>query len=387
MKKDYYEILGVERGTEQADIKKKYRSLALKHHPDRVPENEKKAAEEKFKEISEAYAVLSDPKKREMYDKFGHSGIDQQYTSEDIFRGADFSSVFGGDMGLEDVFSQFFGGGGGGFENIFGSSSRRGGSQRGGPKRGRDIQYQLDVSLEEAYKGVKREVKVPRYEYCKTCDGSGAKSSSHIKTCTTCNGAGAVMTSAGFFRMQQTCPACHGQGKVITEACNQCNGQGMTKVTRKIDVNVPAGVDDSSQLRIKNEGEIGKGGSGDLYLFIHVMNHDKFERQGSDLYMNLGLSFTRAALGGEVKISALSGHVDLKIPAGIQSGKVLRLRGEGMPDVHSGSKGDLYVRVMIEVPTRLTEEQRKLLEDFARLSGEEVKKEEKFTDKIKKVFK
>ncbi|MBF0484700.1 MAG: molecular chaperone DnaJ [Candidatus Omnitrophica bacterium] len=381
MKKDYYDVLGVAKDAAVVDIKKKYRSLALKYHPDRVPENEKKQAEEKFKEISEAYAVLSDPKKREMYDRMGHAGIDQQYTSDDIFRGADFSSVFG-DAGLEDVFSQFFGGG----FDIFGGSSGRRGGQRG-PKRGRDIQYQLDISLEDAYKGVKKEVKVPRYEYCKACDGSGAKSPNNIKTCTTCNGAGAVMTSAGFFRMQQTCPACHGQGKMVTENCSQCSGQGMIKVTRKIDVNIPAGVDDSSQLRIKNEGEVGKGGAGDLYLLVHVLKHDKFEREGNDLYMNLGVSFTKAALGGEIKISTLGGHVDLKIPAGIQSGKVMRLKGEGMPDVRIGVNGDLYVRVMIDVPTRLSDEQRKILEEFARLSGEEVKKEETFKEKIKKVFK
>lgn len=380
MKKDYYEILGVEKSASLADIKKAYRSLALKYHPDRVPEAEKKVAEERFKEISEAYGVLSDAQKRQLYDQHGHAGIDQNYTAEDIFRGADFSSIFEGGAGgvnLNDILSQMFGGGG----DVFGGgrSSRR--------SRGRDIQYETELTLEEAFSGVKKTIKVPRHEHCQTCNGSGAKSQNDLKTCPTCHGQGQVVMSSGFFRMAQTCSACQGRGKVIKQYCPSCSGQGVVRVTRNIEVNIPAGVDNDSQLRVVGEGEVGSAGPGNLYLFIKVLPHEIFKRNEQDLHMDLRVSFVKAALGAEVPVATLNGSVSMKIPSGTQSGKVFRLKGKGMPDPHSHGFGDLYARVMVEVPTKLTAQQKQLLEEFARLSGEETDATQSIKDKFKKVFK
>ena len=389
MKKDYYEILGVAKDASVSDIKKKYRSFALKFHPDRVPQEQKKEAEEKFKELSEAYGVLSDPSKRKLYDQYGHSGIDQNYTTDDIFKGADFSSVFG-EMGLDDIFSQVFGGGGGGLGDIFGRSGGRS-SQR--VHRGRDIQYEIDLTLEESFNGVSKKIKVPRNEFCKDCDGTGAKDGKSLKNCSTCGGSGTVVTSSGFFRMQQTCPSCRGAGKVVIEQCNKCFGQGYKRVERSIDVSIPAGVDNSSRLRIRGEGEIAKGGAGDLYLYIHVLPHKIFQRNENDIYMEQAVSFTIAAIGGELSVPTLNGSVMMKIPSGTQSGKVFRLKSKGMPDLHSqNSQGDQYVKVMIQVPSKLTQEQRNLLEEFARISGEDISLFQKdslntIKEKIKKVFK
>lgn len=382
MKKDYYEILGVDRSATIQQIKKAYRSLALRSHPDRVPDNQKKEAEEKFKEISEAYAVLSDPQKRKMYDQYGHSGIDQQYTAEDIFRGADFSSIFG-DSGLGDIFSQFFGDAI--FDNFGGGM---GGGRRARSRRGRDIQYEVSITLEEAYKGLEKKIQVPRNENCGTCQGSGAKPGTQPKTCRSCGGQGQVFISSGFFRMGQPCAACGGRGKTIDHYCPTCNGRGTVKVTRNIDVKIPPGVDNDSQLRVRGEGEPGTAGPGDLYISIAVKQHPVFERHGRDIHMSLPVSFVKAALGGEVSVPTLSDHVAMKIPSGTPSGKVFRLRGRGMADVHGGPTGDQYAHVMIEVPTHLTSEQRRLLEEYARLTGEDTAKiGESITDKIKNVFK
>jgi molecular chaperone DnaJ len=379
MKKDYYEILDVAKDATVAQIKKKYRSHALKSHPDRVPEGEKKEAEERFKGISEAYAILSDPKKRQMYDQHGHAGIDQNYTSEDIFRGADF-----GDLG--DIFSQMFGGGGS--ESIFGDAF--GGSQQRGRRvqRGADIQYEVEISLEEAFSGVTKKIKVPRNEHCTQCDGSGAKDQSSLKTCETCGGRGQVMVSSGFFRMAQTCGECRGTGKKITAYCSKCSGEGHIRAKRNIDVSIPAGVDNRSRLRVRDEGEVGKDGPGDLYLYVHVLDHDLFQRQGNDIFLQLPISFVKAALGAEISVPTLNGNVKMKIPVGTQSGKTFRLKGKGMADVHGGSTGDQYATVMLSVPTKLSDEQKKLLEDFAQISGEDVSsKGETIKEKIKKVFK
>lgn len=373
MKKDYYEILGVAKGADADAIKKAYRSLALKFHPDRVPEDQKKEAEEKFKEISEAYGVLSDPQKRQMYDQYGHSGIDQRYTAEDIFKGADFSSIFG-DTDMGDILGSFFG------DAIFG------GGRSGRPRRGRDIQYEVEISLEEAFSGIKKKIKVPRHENCKTCDGSGAKPGSKSRTCPTCKGQGQVVMSNGFFRMAQTCSACGGQGKVITDHCADCRGQGIVKVTRNIDVNIPAGVDNDTRLRVKGEGEVGSAGPGDLYLYILVKQHPQFERHGKDLQAELAVSFVKAALGGDVSVATLNGKVSMKVPPGTQSGKVFRLKEKGMPDLHGGPVGDLYVKVMLQVPQHLSGEQRKLLEEYARISGEDAGLGS-FADKLKNAFK
>ena len=358
------------------------RSLALRNHPDRVPQEKKKEAEEKFKEISEAYGVLSDPQKRQMYDQYGHAGIDQRYTSEDIFKGADFSSIFGGG-GFEDILSSLFGGGG---FDIFGSG--RGGRSQGPRRyRGRDIQYEVEISLEDAHKGVHKKIKVPRYEHCTHCQGNGAKPGSEIKTCSTCKGQGQVFVSQSIFRMAQTCPDCRGQGQMITEYCPQCNGQGVVRITRNIDVNIPAGVDSDSRLRVRGEGEVGNAGSGDLYIYIAVKPHSKFQREGKDIHLQLPVSFVKAALGGEVVVPTIDGKVTMQIPAGTQSGKVFRLKGKGMPDIRGGSSGSQYVKVMLNVPSRLSKEQRGLLEEFAKISGEDVSPTgDSFTEKIKKVF-
>ncbi|MBF0570921.1 MAG: molecular chaperone DnaJ [Candidatus Omnitrophica bacterium] len=378
MKKDYYEILGVSRDATLADIKKVYRSLALKYHPDRVQESEKKAAEEKFKEISEAYGVLSDPQKKQTYDQFGHQGIDQNYTSEDIFRGADFSSIFGGESDLGDILGRMFGS-----QFDFGGAT----SGAGRRSRGHDIQYEVELTLEEAYRGIKKEIKFPRHEHCKKCDGTGAKSGTSLKTCHSCGGQGQVVMANGFFRMAQTCPKCRGSGKIITEFCPECTGRGVVRIVRTVEIKVPSGVDNDSQLRVRGEGESGSGGNGDLFLFIKVKEHPVFQRQAQDLKMDLPVSFAKAALGGEEKIKTLKEEVVMKIPEGTQSGKVFRMRGQGMPDVHGGHEfGDLYVRVMLAVPDSLTGRQRELMEELSRELGESNTKTT-FKDKFKKAFK
>ncbi len=378
MKKDYYEILGVPKSASIAEIKKAYRSLALKYHPDRVPEAEKKAAEERFKEISEAYGVLSDPQKKQTYDQFGHQGIDQQYTSEDIFRGADFSSVFGGETDLGDILGRMFGA-----QFDFGGGSTRGGRR----SRGHDIQYEVELTLEEAYSGIKKEIRFPRHEHCQKCDGSGAKNSSSMKTCSQCGGQGQVVMNNGFFRMAQTCPKCHGSGKIITEFCPECGGRGLTRINRTVEIKIPPGVDNDSQLRVRGEGEVGSGGNGDLFLFIKVKDHPLFERHGQDLKMDMPVSFAKAALGGEVRIKTLKEEVLMKIPEGTQSGKIFRMRGQGMPDVHGHHEhGDLYVRVMLSVPGHLSGRQRELMEELSQELGEQNGKGS-FKDKFKRAFK
>ncbi|MBF0121958.1 MAG: molecular chaperone DnaJ [Candidatus Omnitrophica bacterium] len=374
MKKDYYEILGVKKEASADEVKKAYRQLALRFHPDRVEEPEKKQAEERFKEISEAYGVLSDAKKRELYDHHGHAGIDQNYTSEDIFRGADFSSVFG-DGGIDDILGQFFGGSMGG-----------GGRRRRGPARGRDIQYEAELTLEEAFSGIKKSIKVPRNEVCRDCQGNGAKNGSALASCQTCGGQGQVLMNSGFFRMAQTCPNCRGAGQIIKESCPSCQGRGSTKHVRNIEVTFPRGVDNDSQLRIRGEGEIGPGGSGELYLFVRVKEHQTFRRAGNDLEITMPVTFVKAALGADISVPTVEGNVTMKLPPGTEGGKVFRVKGRGMPDLRSEELGDLYVRVMIDVPKKLSADQRRLLEEFARASGESVAGDG-LKDKIKKVFK
>ena len=385
MKKDYYEILGVKKESSLEDIKKAYRSLALSHHPDRVPAEKKKGAEEKFKEISEAYAVLSDPQKRSMYDQHGHQGIDQQYTYEDIFKGADFNSIFEGlrEFGFgssrgSSIFDQIFGDLGG--ESAGSHRTRR-------ARRGRDIQYEVELTLEEAYRGVAKTIKVPRHDLCEDCQGTGAKPGSKAKTCSACRGQGQIVMSNGFFRMAQTCSQCGGQGKVIAEFCPKCQGKGTVRVTRNIEVKFPAGVDNTSQLRVRGEGEAGTQGRGDLYIDVHIKAHSTFERDADNVFMELPISFVKVALGSEVSVPTLNGSVSMKIPAGTQSGKVFRLKGKGMPSLQSSTPGDQYVKVMIQVPEHLTSEQKNLLEQYARISGEDVGVQDSFTDKLKKVFK
>lgn len=383
-KRDYYEILGIKKNATLDEIKKAYREMALRYHPDRVPTEQKKEAEGKFKEISEAYAVLSDSPKRALYDQYGHAGIDQKYAYEDIFKGADFSSVF---QDLSD-----FGVGGGLFDeifsdlgfNIFGARSGRGG---GRGRRGRDLEIAVDINLEEVATGIEKTITVPRYEACSTCSGSGAKPGTKKSTCPQCKGAGRTVVSSGFFQLAQTCSRCRGEGAIISTLCPDCRGEGRTKVTRKIKVKIPAGVDTGSHLRIRGEGEAGTAGRGDLYVIIEIRPHSTFERHNNDILTEITVSLSKAILGGEVEVATLNGKVKMKIPCGTQSGKIFRLKEKGVPDLHGRGIGDELVRVNVEIPMRLSPEQRRLIEEFARLSGEDINSKESFTDKIKKAFK
>ncbi len=390
-KRDYYEILGVKKSASLDEIRKAYREMALRFHPDRVPHEQKKDAEEKFKEVSEAYAVLSDAQKRALYDQYGHSGIDQKYAYEDIFKGADFSSVFR-DMGD-------FGFGGGIFDEIFadlgfdilGGRRRSGSGSRG--RRGRDLQIAVNITLEEAQKGTQRTITVPRYEICPVCSGSGAKPGTKKSTCPQCKGSGRTVVSSGFFQLAQTCPRCGGEGVIIQTPCAECRGEGRVKETKKLKVTIPAGVDTGSHLRMRGEGEAppaagqaGSAGRGDLYVIIEVSPHPVFQRHDNDIITDVAVSLSRAVLGGEIEIPTLDGKVSMKIPPGTQSGKVFRLRGKGIPDVHGRGEGDELVRVDVEIPSRLNAEQRRIIEEFARASGEPVEKSS-FTEKIKKAFK
>ncbi len=381
-KRDYYEILGVKKSAKLDEIRKSYREAALKHHPDRVPHEQKKEAEEKFKEISEAYAVLSDANKRALYDQYGHAGIDQKYAYEDIFKGADFSSVFEGmgDFGFggglfDEIFSDL------GFD-IFGGRGRGG---RGRSRRGHDLQVATDITLKEAATGVEKTIILPRYDICSSCSGTGARPGTKKTNCPQCRGSGRVVTSSGFFQMAQTCPRCRGEGLLIQAPCADCRGEGRVKATHKIKVKIPAGIDTGLQLRVRGEGEAGAGGKGDLYVVIEVRPDANFQRQDNNLLTQIDIGLTKAILGGEVEAPTLDGHVKMKIPAGTQSGRIFRLKEKGMPDLHGRAPGDELVRVNVLIPKSLTSEQRRLMEEFARLSGEEVNRES-FTEKIKKTF-
>ncbi len=338
---DYYEVLGVSRDADEAEIKKAYRKLAMQHHPDRNAND--KEAEEKFKEIQAAYAVLSDKKKRANYDRFGHAG--------------DGSSGAGGFGGGFDIFEDIF-------ENIFSSSSRGRSQPRGQP--GVDLQYNIELELEEAASGKQVEVALPRRVSCKLCKGTGAKEGTKPKKCETCDGIGQVRMQQGFFSIQQDCPSCHGEGKVVTDPCTECRGEGRVVEKKKLTVKIPAGVDNGDRVRLSGEGEAGAHGGrdGDLYVQIHIKPHPIFKRQGNDLSYDVPISFTTAALGGSIEVPTLEGKVTLKIPAETQTEKVFRLRGKGVKSVRSNEKGDLLCRVIIETPVNLTAEQKKLLAEF-----------------------
>jgi molecular chaperone DnaJ len=343
-KRDFYEILGVEKGADAAELKKAYRRLAMKHHPDRNPDDD--AAEAKFKEAKEAYEILADAQKRAAYDQYGHAGVDGSAGMGGGMGGAGMGDIFG------DVFGDIFSGG------------RRGGSA--GVYRGADLRYELVLNLEEAVKGHSAEVSFPSLKNCGTCEGSGAKKGTERKSCTTCGGVGQVRRQQGFFSVQQTCPACRGEGSVIEDPCTDCRGQGRVEQTRTIAVKVPPGVDTGDRIRLSGEGEAGHNGgpAGDLYVEVRVRPHAVFEREGADMSCNVPLSFTTAALGGEVKVPTLEGEVSLKIPAGAQSGKVFRLRGKGVKPVRGGGPGELYCRVDVETPVDLTKAQKELLNQF-----------------------
>lgn len=343
-KQDYYELLGVPRNASDADIKKAYRRLAMKHHPDRNPDD--KDAEERFKEAKAAYDVLSDARKRAAYDQFGHAGVDPAAAAGAgaySTRGANFSDIF------DDVFGDIFGGG-----------------RRSSVFRGSDLRYDLDLNLEEAVQGTTAKIRVPTLVNCATCEGSGAKKGTSPVTCTTCGGQGQVRMQQGFFSIQQTCPRCKGRGKIVSEPCTTCRGEGRTQETRTLSVKIPPGVDTGDRIRLAGEGEAGEGGgpSGDLYVQIRVKPHPIFTREGNDLYCEMPIAFTTAALGGEVDAPTLEGRVKLKIPAETQSGKLFRLRGKGVRSVQSRDTGDLLCRVIIETPVSLSERQKALLHEF-----------------------
>jgi len=383
-KRDYYEILGIQKTASKDDIKKAYRSLALKYHPDRVSVDKKKEAEERFKEISEAYAILSDDQKRVQYDQYGHAGIDSRYSSEDIFRGADFGSIFedlgfGGSV-FDDIFENF---------GFFGAS--QGSRRSSGRHRGSDLQYDIEITFEESAFGTERAILIPRHEACPDCKGDGAKPGTKKETCKVCAGRGktAVQHSFGFI-VTTACPKCKGEGSIIKMPCPKCQGSGVVTAERKIHVKIPAGVGDGSRLRLSGEGEAGaKGGPrGDLYVVIYVKPHQIFSRHENDILCEVPISFTQAALGAEIEVPTLEGRVKMTVPSGTQSGKIFRLKDKGIVDLHSHLRGDEHVRIIVETPTRLNTQQKKSLEEFARISGEDISPMRKsFTDKVKEMFK
>ena len=375
-KKDYYDTLGVPKNASDEDIKKAYRKLAMKHHPDRN-QGEKKVSEEKFKEAKEAYEMLSDAQKRAAYDQYGHAGVDP--------------NMRGGGPGAEG-----FGGFAEAFGDIFGDvfNGQRGGQGGGGRQvyRGGDLSYAMEVTLGEAATGKEAQIRIPSWDDCNICHGSGAKPGTKVATCTTCHGHGVVQMRQGFFSVQQTCPQCKGSGKLIPSPCTACHGVGKTKSNKTLEVKIPAGIDDGMRIRSTGNGEPGTNGGppGDLYIEIRLKKHDIFERDGDDLHCSMPISYTTAALGGEIEVPTLSGKAAIDIPEGTQAGKQFRLRGKGIKGVRSSYPGDLYCHVTVETPVKLTEHQRKLLKEL----DESIKKggakhspsEEGWTDKLKNFF-
>ncbi|CAM3730338.1 molecular chaperone DnaJ [Rheinheimera salexigens] len=372
-KRDYYEVLGVAKDTDDKDIKKAYKRLAMKLHPDRTKGD--KAMEEQFKEVQEAYEILSDEQKRAAYDRFGHEGVNPNRGAGGFGGGsnADFGDIFG------DVFGDIFGGGG-----------RRGQSRA---QRGSDLRYNLELSLEEAVRGKSVDIKIPTMASCDICDGSGAKKGTSAKSCGTCQGAGQVTMRQGFFAVQQTCPTCSGRGKVIADPCKKCHGEGRIEKTKTLSVKIPPGVDTGDRIRLTGEGEAGMHGApaGDLYVQVHVREHAIFVREGSNLYCDVPLSFTTAALGGEIEVPTLDGRLKLKVPAETQTEKMFRLRGKGVQSVRGGAVGDLVCKVVIETPVNLSDKQKELLRQLGdSMAGDaEAKhrpKSKGFFDGVKKFF-
>lgn len=382
-KQDYYELLGVAKGANEEELKKAYRKKAVQFHPDKNPGN--KEAEEMFKKVSEAYEVLKDPEKRAAYDRYGHAAFQQG-------GGPRGPGGFGGGGGgfhdpfdiFREVFGQQGGGGGGIFDQFFGGEGNGGGAGRGS-----DLRYDLEITLEEAAHGVEKEISFRKLGECSHCQGSGAEPGSKKMTCPTCRGAGQVTTSRGFFHVRQACPTCHGSGQKFERVCAKCHGEGRVTETAKINVKIPAGVDTGNKLRSSGNGEAGVmgGEAGDLYIVVHVKDHDVFERQGDDLFCEIPIKFTLATLGGTIHVPTLQGKASLKIPAGTQSGTTFRLKGRGMPHLRGGAHGDQLIRVQVEVPDSLSSEQRRILEEFARVSGDTDQPMSKgFFEKAKKFF-
>jgi len=372
-KRDFYEVLGVDRNASDRDIKKAFRRMAMKYHPDRNPDDQE--AEDKFKEVNEAYEVLSDAQKKAAYDQYGHAGVDPN-AGGGGFNGGGFEGGFGDIFG--DVFGDMFGGGGGG--------------RRSSVQRGADLRYNMDLSLEEAVRGIEKTIKVPTLVNCETCNGSGAKPGTQPKTCGTCGGVGQVRMQQGFFSVQQTCPTCRGEGRVISDPCNSCHGQGRVEKTKTLSVKIPPGVDTGDRIRLGGEGEAGSHGgpAGDLYVQVNVRSHPIFERDGKHLYCEVPISFVDAALGGELEVPTLDGRVKLKVPAETQTGKLFRLRGKGVKPVRGGSVGDLLVRAVVETPVNLSSRQKELLREFQEEmeqgDSKHSPKKHGFFDSVKKFF-
>lgn len=372
--RDYYEILGVDRQASSDEIKKAYRKLAVKYHPDKNPGDQE--AEDQFKELGHAYEVLMDDQKRAAYDRYGAAAFEQGGG----MGGGGFHDPF-------DLFREAFGAGGGGggiFEHFFG-----GGRESGGRQRGSDLRYDLEISLEEAAVGCEKEIEIRKLDRCGDCQGSGAQPGSRVVTCPVCRGSGQVVASRGFFQVAQTCPNCRGSGQTIEKPCRSCGGEGRSEKSSRIKVRIPPGVDDGARLRSPGGGEAGLrgGGTGDLYIVVHLARHRIFERDGRDLHCEVPLPFVTAALGGEIHVPSLTGFVDLKIPAATQSGTTFRVKGQGMPVLQSTTRGDLFIRTKVEVPTKLNAEQKLKLEEFARLCGDDnTPLHKSFYERLKEFF-
>lgn len=376
MAEDYYKLLGISRDASTDEIKKAYRKLAVKYHPDKNPGN--KEAEEKFKEISHAYEVLSNPEKRQRYDQFGESAF--QY-------GGAGSGGFSGFHDPFDIFQDVFGGN---FGDIFDGMFGFGGGRTRGPARGRDLEYSLKLDFMEAVKGTEKKIRVRKYDTCSVCNGTGAKEGTGKTTCTTCGGRGQVSQSSGFFSISRTCPACGGQGEVIKNPCSACLGTGRKEVTKKITVTIPRGVDTGTRLRIPSEGEAGKnnGPHGDMYVYISVQDHEFFTRRDYDVLYVAPVSFTQLVFGDEIKVPGIDGDLKMTIPAGTQTGQIFRLKGKGITRLGGGSKGDQLVKVEVVIPTSLNSEQKKVLKEFEKTTGDKaIKTNGKIFDKIKRAFK
>jgi molecular chaperone DnaJ len=372
-KKDYYEVLGVNKDASEEEIKKSYRKLAMKYHPDRNPDNPN--AEEHFKEAKEAYEMLSDDQKRAAYDQYGHAGVEQG-AGAGGFGGAGFGDAFG------DIFGDIFGGG------------RQGGGQRNNVYRGADLRYNMEISLEDAAKGTETKIRIPVQAACETCKGTGAKAGKSPVTCSTCGGHGQVRMQQGFFSVQQTCPKCHGSGKIIKDEdkCGTCHGAGRQKINKTLSVKIPAGVDEGDRIRLTGEGEAGVNGgpTGDLYVVVHLKQHEIFQRDGGNLHCEMPISFSTAAIGGEIEVPTLGGSAKMKIPAETQTGGVFRLKGKGIKPLRQSESGDLMVHVVVETPVKLTEKQKDLLREFEAStqadSGKHSPRNKSWMDKVKGFF-
>jgi len=367
MKRDFYEVLGVSRTCDDDDLKRAYRKLALKYHPDKNPDGE---AEERFKEVNQAYQILSDPQRRAQYDRLGHAAFEQGGGPG----GFDFAG------GFDDIIGDLFG-------DFFGTGRGRGGRSRA--RRGADLQYQLEISFVEACQGCEKTLSIPRLARCEACGGKGAKPGTTPQTCPQCNGSGQMRFQQGFFSIAKTCGKCNGHGQIVTNPCVTCDGAGARRVTYTVNVKIPAGVDAGSRLKLRGEGEVGDNGgpSGDLYVVLDVEEHTIFTREGTDLVCEVPVSIAQAALGTEIEVPTLDGSAKVKVPAGTQSGQMFRLRGRGVTDLAGYGKGDELVRIVVETPKKLTARQRELLEEFARIAGEDVHPMSKsFLDKVKSML-